>query len=75
MTDDQIRDLIAKPYKQPAAVSARAVSMAESEAIDTLYGKVSIPLWEAIMAALEKAAAAEIAAEIAEYRQETEQTE
>lgn len=70
MTDDQIRDLIAKPYKQPAAISARAVQMAESEAIDTLYGKVSIPLWESIMATLEKVAAAEIAEEIDEYRRE-----
>lgn len=75
MTDDQIRDLIAKPYKQPAAVSARAVSMAESEAIDTLYGKVGVSAWNEIMAVLEQRATAEIAAEIAEYRQETEQTE
>lgn len=70
MTDDQIRDLIAKPYKQPAAVSARAAQMAESETIDTLYRKIGAAAWNEIMTVLEQRAAAEIAEELEEYRRE-----
>ena len=75
MTDDQIRDLIAKPYKRPAAINTRAAQMVESETIDTLFNIVTPIVWNEIMTALSKAAAAEIAEEINEYRQETEQTE
>lgn len=75
MTDDQIRDLIAKPYKRAAAISTRAVQMVESETIDILFNKVTPIVWHEIMGALSKAAAAEIAEEIDEYQQETEQTE
>ena len=70
MTDDQIRDLIAKPYKQPAAISTRAAEMVESETIDTLFNIVSPNVWTEIMTALSKAAAAEIAEELEEYRRE-----
>lgn len=75
MTDDQIRDLIAKPYKRAAAIGTRAAQKVESETIDTLFDIVTPMVWHEIMTALSKAAAAEIAEEIDEYRQETEQTE
>ena len=75
MTDDQIRDLIAKPYKRTAAISTRAAQMVESETIDTLFNIVTPMVWYEIMTALSKAAAAEIAEEINEYQQETEQAE
>ena len=70
MTDDQIRDLIAKPYKRTVAISTRAAEMVESETIDTLFSIVSPNVWNEIMTALSKAAAAEIAEELEEYRRE-----
>lgn len=70
MTDDQIRDLIAKPYKRTVAISTRAAEMVESETIDTLFSIVSPNVWNEIMTALSKAAAAEIAEELEEYRHE-----
>lgn len=70
MTDDQIRDLIAKPYKRTAAISTRAAEMVESETIDTLFSIVSPNVWNEIMTALSKAAAAEIVEELEEYRRE-----
>lgn len=70
MTDDQIRDLIAKPYKRTAAISTRAAEMVESETIDTLFSIVSPNVWSEIMTALSKAAAAEIVEELEEYRRE-----
>lgn len=70
MTDEQIRDLIAKPYKRTVAISTRAAEMVESETIDTLFSIVSPNVWTEIMTALSKAAAAEIAEELEEYRRE-----
>lgn len=70
MTDDQIHDLIAKPYKRTAAISTRAAEMVESETIDTLFSIVSPNVWSEIMTALSKAAAAEIVEELEEYRRE-----
>lgn len=70
MTDEQIRDLIAKPYKRTAAISIRAAQMVESETIDTLFNIVSPNVWTEIMTALSKAAAAEIVEELEEYRRE-----
>ena len=70
MTDDQIRDLIAKPYKRAAAIGTRAAQKVESETIDTLFNIVSPNVWTEIMTALSKAAAAEIVEELEEYRRE-----
>lgn len=75
MTDDQIRDLIAKPYKRTVAISTRAAEMVESETIDTLFSIVSPNVWHEIMTALSKAAAAEIAEELKEYQWEQRPTE
>jgi hypothetical protein len=74
MTDDQIRDLIDKPYKRTAAISTRAAEMVESETIDTLFSIVSPNVWSEIMTALSKAAAAEIVEELEEYRREQQAT-
>ena len=39
MTDDQLADLIAKPYKQPAAAMTLAAEIAATETIDSLDRK------------------------------------
>lgn len=75
MTDEQIRDLIAKPYKQPAAAMMLAAEIAATETIDTLYHKVGTDTWNKIMAALETIAHTRLAEEIDEYNWEQRQTE
>nr|DAK42210.1 MAG TPA: hypothetical protein [Caudoviricetes sp.] len=75
MTDEQIRDLIAKPYKQPAAAMMLAAKIAATETIDTLYRKVGTDTWNKIMAALETIAHTRLAEEIDEYNWEQRQTE
>lgn len=75
MTDDQICDLIAKPYKQPAAAMMLAVQIAETETIDTLYRKVGAAAWNEIMATLQQIAHKRLAEELEEYQWEKRQTE
>lgn len=75
MTDDQLADLIAKPYKQPAAAMTLAAEIAATETIDTLYRKVGTDTWNKIMAALETIAHTRLAEEIDEYQWEQRPTE
>lgn len=75
MTDDQLADLIAKPYKQPATAMMLAVQIAETETIDTLYRKVGTDTWNKIMATLQQIAHKRLAEELEEYQWEQRPTE
>lgn len=71
LTDNQIQELIERPYKQPAAIATIAADLAD-ETIGFLHGKVSDACWAEIMAALEEAAAEELREAIDNFRAEQE---
>ena len=71
LTDNQIQDLIERPYKQPAAIATIAADLAD-ETIGFLHGKVGAECWAEIMAALEEAAAEELREAIESWEAERE---